>query len=110
MSTFEFGKRATEGYFDILPSDLDRLPDDVRYIDVREPDEFEGELGHLAAAELIPLASLSDTAKGWNRATPLLLICRSGRRSAAAAANLLRLGFSDVANLAGGMSAVRGRH
>ena len=109
MSAYYFGRPAPEGYFDVEPNDLNRLPEGVRYIDVREPDEFDGDLGHLVHAELVPLGGLPQAARSWDRSTPLVLICRSGRRSASAAAGLCQLGFADVANLAGGMLAVRGR-
>ncbi len=87
--------------------DLPRLAVSVRIIDVGEPSEFTGELGHLERAELVPLASVDATATHWDREQPLLLVCRSGRRSLTAAHRLLELGFENVMNLEGGMLAVR---
>jgi sulfur dioxygenase len=78
----------------------------ARLIDVREPPEFEGEFGHLTGAESVPLASLKAAAAQWNRDEPIYLVCRSGRRSAAAAAELLELGFTNVFSVRGGMEAV----
>ncbi|NJK88736.1 MAG: MBL fold metallo-hydrolase [Myxococcales bacterium] len=78
-------------------------PARYRIIDVREPDEFGGELGHLDGAELVPLAGLLDAARDWPRDKPLLIVCRSGRRSARAAQSLASMGFWDVTNLEGGM-------
>ena len=34
-------------------------------VDVREADEFEGPLGHLPTAELVPLAELSSKMRAW---------------------------------------------
>ena len=74
-------------------------------IDVREPAEFTGDLGHLAGAELVPLSTVALLALDWPRDEALLIVCRSGRRSAVAAQDLLALGFKHVANLEGGMLA-----
>ena len=83
------------------------LPTGTRIIDVRQPDEFTGELGHLSGAELVPLEQLESAAAGWDRGAPLLMVCRSGNRSGRAASSLVQMGFADVSNLAGGMMAVR---
>ncbi|NNC21854.1 rhodanese-like domain-containing protein [Corallococcus exiguus] len=94
-------------YQDLTPSQLDTLGPEVRRIDVREPDEFTGPLSHLPGAELVPLGTLEAAAASWPREQPLLLICRSGGRSAKAAQALAQRGFKHLYNLAGGMLAVR---
>ena len=76
-----------------------------RIIDVREPNEWVGELGHIVGAELVPQGQLSVAASGWDHATPLLMVCRSGMRSHRAADYLLARGFQEVFNLQGGMVA-----
>jgi len=78
-----------------------------RVIDVRSPEEFEGELGHLPGAALIPLAKLAERASAWPRTESILVVCRSGRRSYQACSLLAEMGFLDVNNLAGGMVAWR---
>jgi rhodanese-related sulfurtransferase len=78
---------------------------EVRAIDVREAGEYTGSLGHVAGAELVPLGSLMQSAASWDREAPLLLICRSGSRSAHAARALGQVGFRTVYNLTGGMMA-----
>lgn len=93
-------------YQDIPPSELVRLGPEVRRIDVREPDEFNGPLGHLTGTELVPLDTLESASAVWPREEPLLLICRSGNRSGKAARLLASRGFSSLFNLAGGMLAV----
>lgn len=99
-STTTFG-----GYRDVQPKDLSPLPRSVRIIDVREPSEFTGELGHIPGAELVPLATLPAQAPGWPRDQEILVVCRSGGRSALGAGQLHKLGFTHVMNLAGGMMA-----
>lgn len=76
--------------------------DSYRIIDVREPAEFP--LGHVPGSELIPLSRVAQSAEAL-RGRPLLLVCRSGRRSGRACEVLIELGVSDVTNLAGGMIA-----
>ncbi len=72
-------------------------------LDVREPDEFDGPLGHIRSARLIPLGQLEKRAAELERTRPVVVVCRSGARSAQATALLQRHGFPKVANLAGGM-------
>lgn len=76
-----------------------------RIIDVREPDEFTGPLGHIQGAELVPLATLTQAAMVWDRDAAIVLVCRSGGRSGRAALTLEGLGFHQVASMAGGMMA-----
>jgi len=76
-------------------------------LDVREPDEFWGPLGHLPGAVLVPLGELPQRLAelDTHRARPVVTICRSGNRSVAAAAILLDAGFQEVASMAGGTEA-----
>ncbi|HNN90922.1 MAG TPA: rhodanese-like domain-containing protein [Pseudomonadota bacterium] len=93
------------GYRDLEPQLLRSRAIDVRMIDVREPHEFTGELGHIPGAELVPLATVATAAAAWDRQADLLIVCRSGGRSGRAAQQLVALGFRRVMNLAGGMLA-----
>lgn len=74
-------------------------------LDVREPSEYSGELGHIEGSILIPLKELptrvSELEEHKNR--HVVAICRSGVRSTTAAAILTGLGFEQVSNLRGGM-------
>lgn len=97
------------GYAEIDPADLQRLRD-ARLVDVRERDEYEGELGRIPSASLVPLASLVHAARDWERSERVVVVCRSGRRSAQGAAQLAQLGFTQVFNLRGGMQAYRTAH
>lgn len=76
---------------------------ELQIVDVREPQEFTGELGHIAGASLIPLGELSTQLALLDSALPTVTVCRSGGRSAQAVTLLERAGFTKAANLAGGM-------
>lgn len=92
--------------YPVRPQELGTLPPSARRIDVREPLEFDGLLGRLPSSELVPLATLLNTAVPWPRDVPLLLICRSGARSMKAARMLAEQGFTSLYNLEGGLLAV----
>ena len=78
----------------------------ARIIDVRDPVEFDGDLGHLPGAELVPLATLAAVAARWHHDEALVLLCASGGgRSVTGAQTLTALGFSNVSVLRGGMKA-----
>lgn len=96
---------APHPWVDVNPRSVDAALGRVRIIDVRQPDEFFGELGHLPEAELVPLGNLGAAMRAWDRREPLLIVCRSGRRSGVACDALVDAGFESVHNLAGGMLA-----
>jgi rhodanese-related sulfurtransferase len=74
-------------------------------LDVREPDEFMGELGHVGGSVLIPLRELPTRVGELEpqRHQDVIVVCRAGVRSATAAAMLTALGFERVWNMRGGM-------
>jgi rhodanese-related sulfurtransferase len=72
-------------------------------VDVREYPEFAA--GHVNGAQLLPLTEIERGAGELPRDREIVTVCRSGRRSADAAAKLQQLGFSQVAQLAGGVTA-----
>jgi sulfur dioxygenase len=75
----------------------------LQLIDVREPAEFDGPLGHIVGARLVPLGTLASGLASFDRERPVVAVCRAGGRSAQATLVLQRAGFTKVANLAGGM-------
>ena len=91
------------GIWEIDPEALEENASRVQIIDVREPDEYDGPLGCIRGSRLIPLGRLPETAAELGRDRPIVTVCRSGARSAQASVLLQKAGFSDVANLAGGM-------
>jgi sulfur dioxygenase len=91
------------GVWEIEPTWLEEHAEGVFILDVREEHEFEGPLGHIAGAHLIPLGDLAERAGEVSRDKPVITVCRAGGRSAQATVILRRADFKDVANLAGGM-------
>jgi sulfur dioxygenase len=77
--------------------------DEVHVLDVRAPGEFEGELGHLEGAQLIPLDDLRARASEVATGKPVVVVCQTGKRSGMGAAILAKAGHTRVANIAGGM-------
>lgn len=99
---------------EIRPGQLASQANDCILIDVREPAEFE--TGHIAGAINIPrgvlefqvdahpaVANVGDPALS-HKEQPVVVYCRTGGRSALAALNLQRMGFSDVRSIAGGVT------
>jgi glyoxylase-like metal-dependent hydrolase (beta-lactamase superfamily II)/rhodanese-related sulfurtransferase len=78
---------------------------EVRLLDVREPDELTGELGHIAGIEPMPLGRLPGPLEAAPRDRPIVFVCRSGGRSGKAALLAASLGFEQVASMRGGMTA-----
>ena len=90
---------------EIHPQNVHLTLDEYRVIDVRQPHEWEGELGCINQAELISLGDVPQESSQWDQQHPLLIVCRSGQRSGRAAQFLVANGFQDVTNLTGGMIA-----
>jgi rhodanese-related sulfurtransferase len=74
---------------------------EARMIDVREYPEFSG--GHIDGSEPVPLGTLDKASEVWNRAEPLTLVCRSGRRAEQARQTLAAKGFRSLHVLSGGI-------
>ncbi len=75
----------------------------VLQVDVRQPEEFTAPPGHLPGAINVPLGDLANrTPDLAARRQPIVLVCKTDRRSARAAAELLAAGLRDVAVLRGG--------
>lgn len=72
-------------------------------LDVREPDEWRA--ARIPGARLIPLHELPSRLAELDPQREIIVVCRSGNRSAHATAYLQRAGFARVANLAGGLIA-----
>jgi len=75
-------------------------------LDIREPDEYTGELGHIPGARLMPLRELPDRAQtelAPFKDKDVVVICRAGVRSVTGAAILTGLGFEKVWSMRGGM-------
>lgn len=77
---------------------------DYTVIDVRGPDEFVGELGHIKGAQLVTLGiDLHNFFETAAKDKNYLFVCRSGGRSTQATLLAKSKGFTNVTNMAGGM-------
>lgn len=76
----------------------------IKIIDVRRPDEFNSDLGHIKGAELITLGPLlTKFLVDGNRDQEIIFVCRSGGRSGSATAESLQYGYKYSVNMVGGM-------
>ncbi len=72
-------------------------------LDVREP--FEAEIAAIEGSTLIPLGELAGRLAELDRDKEILVLCKSGVRSASAVELLLQRGFEKAFNVAGGIDA-----
>lgn len=75
----------------------------LRVIDVRQMQEITA--GTVPGAEAVPLHTLPLKLAELGREEKLVMVCRSGARSAQACLFLAQQGFENVHNLRGGMMA-----
>jgi rhodanese-related sulfurtransferase len=91
---------------DLTPDQLlDRLSQQPVLVDVRTPGEYRA--GHIDGAISCPLGSEASLLVACPLDSDIILICKTGHRSQAAADTLLGLGFRRVSHLQGGMGAWR---
>ncbi|HEY9535430.1 MAG TPA: rhodanese-like domain-containing protein [Mucilaginibacter sp.] len=76
--------------------------EDFQLVDVRE--DFEYETSNIGGL-LIPLGGILVEANKISKDKPAVVMCRSGKRSAAAIAQLEQLGYTNLSNLQGGILA-----
>ena len=99
----------SQGYQDISAEDLKQMmSSDKNFIivDVREKEEFAE--GHITGAQLVPLSEFQSRVNELPKDKKIVLVCLSGSRSSQAAAYMAQLGYQQVYNLTGGMSAWTG--
>jgi rhodanese-related sulfurtransferase len=100
-------KRTAEStYRDITPASALAARGKARLIDVRETSELAAD-GYIEGVEHVPLGRIAEVARRWNTEDELVIVCRSGARSSAAASALCAMGFHRVSNMAGGMLAYK---
>ena len=75
----------------------------ARVVDIRDRAELTDDVGHIPGVLHIPLDELSAAAEAWDPSDPIVLICRSGRRSARAGEDLEEMGFREARTMVGGM-------
>ncbi|MFC5597054.1 rhodanese-like domain-containing protein [Deinococcus cellulosilyticus] len=89
---------------DVSPQEgLARVQAGALLIDVRETGEYSEV--HAEGAELIPLSEFQQRYTEIPKDRELVMICRSGARSARAGSFLKEQGYENVVNLAGGTMA-----
>ena len=91
------------GFWEIASEWVRLHLDRVQVLDVRSAAEFDGELGHVPGARLIPLDELRARVAELKNDKPIVVVCQTGKRSALATVILRQAGLAQVANLAGGM-------
>ena len=96
--------RPESGYRTITAGEAKEMMDsgsDCVVLDVRTREEYEQ--GHIPGALCLPLDSREQNAGELlpDRSRPILVYCRSGRRSANAAEKLAALGYTDVRDFGG---------
>jgi adenylyltransferase/sulfurtransferase len=77
--------------------------DGILILDVREP--FEYDIARIEGSKLLPLGELASRMDDLPRDKEIVVMCKSGTRSAKATAFLQQQGFQDVYNLEGGINA-----
>lgn len=105
------GKTSTDGWIEVdeLAAQLQGA-EPPAIIDVRNPDEFTGPLGHIDGATNHPLPNFTAAVRDLLAETrPLVMVCHTDRRSSSAAAHLRKAGATQVTVLRGGMVAWRSR-
>lgn len=89
---------------EISPEQAAQMQADGAFIlDVREQDEWDA--GHVKGATLIPLGDLPARLNELPRDKQIIVMCRTGNRSAQGRDLLLANGFTQVTSLAGGITA-----
>lgn len=78
----------------------------LRVIDIRQPAELNS--GIIPGAEALPMHIIPLRMDELNREEKLIMVCRSGARSAQACMFLQQQGYENVFNLRGGMMAWAG--
>lgn len=108
---FKDRAKNSDGIWEITPQSLlEKLQEKatkkepLKVIDVRRPDEFNAELGHINGAELVTLETdFKEALESWDPEETIVFVCRSGGRSGKATAFAQAKGFKDVYNMEGGM-------
>lgn len=77
------------------------------FLDVREPSEWEE--AHIPYSTLIPLGELTARLSEIPKNKNIIVVCRSGNRSAVGRDLLLNSGFTNVTSMAGGVSTWQAR-
>jgi glyoxylase-like metal-dependent hydrolase (beta-lactamase superfamily II)/rhodanese-related sulfurtransferase len=97
-------QRSYAGLPELAPAWVAAHHSELTILDVRSPEELQGPDGFISGSLNIPLPELEQRRQEIPSGKPLVVVCHSGSRSALATQQLLKEGFSEVANLRGGLS------
>jgi rhodanese-related sulfurtransferase len=92
-----------ENVTDVAAQEVLDHKNQLHLIDVRQPEEYTGELGHIANTKLIVLNTIPEQLNSIPKDKHVVFVCRSGGRSAQACAYALSQGYTNVYNMMGGM-------
>jgi sulfur dioxygenase len=101
-----FHPQVVNGIPEITPEDLHSKLGQGNYliVDVRRPEEFNNEYGHVKGAKLVTLGpDLIQFLSATPTDTEIVFVCRSGGRSGQAASISKDMGFGKTINMLGGM-------
>ena len=105
--SYEFKTKSINPYFpdidDVTPQEVLDASPNLKLVDVREVAEYTGELGHAPQTELVVLSTLPEKLNSLPKDKTIVFICRSGARSAQAAAYAKSQGYKQGHNMLGGM-------
>lgn len=95
----------TKGVRQISTTDLKKFLNDKnkQYIDVRTLHEYQAR--NIKGFKNIPLHELTNKSNQLSKEKEVIVICQSGMRSNKASKLLKKLGFKQITNVKGGMSA-----
>lgn len=106
MLIYSYVGERLAGFKSVNASEATRIYNDDAYVlDVRTAGEFrEGYIGNAVNVSVTELAAKMNTLPK-DKTAPVLVYCLSGARSARAAGMLVKNGYTQVFNLAGGLNA-----
>ena len=98
-------ERSYAGFPQLNPAWVAAHLQDIALLDVRSHEELQGTDGCISGSLNIPLPELADRLAELPHDRPVVVVCRSGSRSALATQLLIQAGHPQVANLRGGLIA-----
>jgi glyoxylase-like metal-dependent hydrolase (beta-lactamase superfamily II)/rhodanese-related sulfurtransferase len=96
--------QTVDGVPEVTPEKVSTCFKNLLIVDVRRPEEFNNELGHIPNARLVTLGdSLQDFLRNADKSEEIVFVCRSGARSGQATLLSKQMGFKFSSNMTGGM-------
>jgi rhodanese-related sulfurtransferase len=103
LATWGPVRQTYAGLLEIEPDWVAQHLAGIFVLDVREREELQSPLGAIPGARHVPLDELRGRVEEIPRDKPVIAVCHAGMRSGQATVILRAAGFSEVANLRGGM-------